>query len=360
MRVHGFLHEMFTGSQRITKKNVRDALRQWKKENPDTSVRLKDVDGWYDQVLKMDEVRRKRMGNRPLRNFELIQSVQKNMIAMKRRRRRENRPLNRGQLIVNMAGFVDRAKDDADISWVLRSNFGRPSFGGYYCNHSNTVSVEVRERYLGRYSSRCTFSKVERDIFIEYNMFAYRKIPQVLRDQFVLEAKLFRRVGGLAIYDCKFLKKGRGFNFSIESGKIIVYNEFSYHVGKQSLKTAIRNLRKKIESERLEDELSGEVSLARVRVVCDRILAGEITRFDHLPVTRAVSLRAGNCVPGTDEFIEANSLSGKKISIAEFRECNPLHYKMEYRLALVQAIKEAVLNGKVSYGELNELRLASC
>ena len=204
--------------------------------------------------------------------------------------------------------------------------------------------------------------KVCRDINIKVNLYSYRKVPQQLRDLAAIKAKRFRRIGQLEVWECSWLKKGRGFNFSVESGKILVYQEHTYHVGKQSLKIAIRNLRRKILANtetqtriRQVADLSG-VKVSSLYSVADAVLSGDIQEFDALPISKSTSFRAGNCKPGTKEFVQANALESKKtLTIKEYRECDPLQYKSEYRAALLQAIKDGYEKGKVTIEQLQTI-----
>ena len=344
-------------STSVTKKRTLEILKEWNTRNPKNKVKLKDVETYRELIVKIAKIRIKRERCRPLKKYELIQRCQKTMIKMKRIRRAENQPLDLVEAFWEKQ--ERRLTDPAGVLCEhLQNSFGSPSHGGYSIRHTTNSASDVwtEEEHQGRYSSRCTFQKISRDIRVTTNLIRYIKIEQPLKELCVVRATLFRRIGAIKIYDCQWITKGQGYgNFSIKTGKIILNGEVTYHVGKKSLKAAIRALRRKLLAESAMGDLrdlSG-VSISNLSMVVDKIIQGEITDFDNVKITRQTSFRAGNCKPGTHEFIEANALDETlALTIAEYRNCSPLQYRNEYRAAILQGIKEAYSRGKLPLAKI--------
>lgn len=131
---------------------------------------------------------------------------------------------------------------------------------------------------------------------------------------------------GENIYQASWIRQGRGLSISAEHGWIAVDGENSFH-STQSAKAATAGLRRKIHAQSISQEERDArrakrqaASEARKRRIAERLIA-RLAKYDlsdigHVIVTREDSLRAGNCEPGTDQFVEKISL-GESATIAE-------------------------------------------
>ena len=122
------------------------------------------------------------------------------------------------------------------------------------------------------------------------------------------------RQGDVDTYPCTWLRRGNGLAVRAESGWIARDRATgaTYHlVGGTSAKAAAALRRKaKIQAGTAERR-------ARLARLVDQLARQDVSEYGAVEVTRADSLRAGNCVPGTDEFINTCFPNRKSATIAE-------------------------------------------
>ena len=179
-----------------------------------------------------------------------------------------------------------------------------------------------------------------------------------------LKCKLRKTIGTIEIYDAIWLKKSRGFDRDIKKGFILKSKEtdVTYHLESgKNLRKGIRQLQRKIEK---SEVLNTKINLAgnQVNNILSKIAKienGEITDFDNIKVYRKNSIDAGNCVPGTNEFIHVHGLSGKKggITLRDFCNCKTLDnvYRHEKRLTILETIKKAFFSDRLNSDQIRTL-----
>jgi hypothetical protein len=127
-------------------------------------------------------------------------------------------------------------------------------------------------------------------------------------------------------YAASWVRQGRGLSVRAESGWIALHRPSgtTYHAPDGDADGAVAALRRKMRSQAIpqeeKDERRRRIQEAR-RARLER-LAGQLTRHDldevgHVVVTRQDSLKAGNCLPGTDEFIDRFFPNRASATIAE-------------------------------------------
>jgi hypothetical protein len=133
--------------------------------------------------------------------------------------------------------------------------------------------------------------------------------------------KLIHKEGRFDVYEASWVRQGRGVNIYSESGMMVVdtINGFEMSAGNRvyhtttakSATAAIAAYRRHNSREAITDEQRSERQRRRQasRQVAFTKLYDKIARWDiddikDVEVIRGDSLKAGNCVPGTDQFIE--------------------------------------------------------
>jgi len=291
----------------------------------------------------------------PLSAFHLL--LQKKVIDLKQKRRKANQPLptqKNGRILAIQQYKIDEA-----------FGFLKATHGDLSIKNSSIPSYTVIEEDLGKYSSSCTYKKIAHNIFLNL---PFKKFFKSQGNFFLggtdnLWCYLTKTVGDIEIYRACWLKRGRGYNRSVVEGYILRSGETCYHIEKgKSLKRAISNLRNKLIRQRVLSTIpmfSGEVKFTEVKALLEKIDSGEISIFDNLRVYRSRSITAGNCVPGTDEFLEVHNLKGKKggVSLREFCESRLLdnRYWSEKMATIGETIKKGYEQGKVDLRDLKKL-----
>jgi hypothetical protein len=121
----------------------------------------------------------------------------------------------------------------------------------------------------------------------------------------------------IAIYRCVWLRQGRGYALVTERGLIAKSaSGVSYHqAGSEDINRVVRALRRKLTvqgvtpDERREQTARRNAARAERRArelaaLVDRVARWELTGISEVVVTRDDSLSVGNCVPGTDAWID--------------------------------------------------------
>jgi hypothetical protein len=99
--------------------------------------------------------------------------------------------------------------------------------------------------------------------------------------------------------------------------------------------------------------IRGAVSPRSARDFLQACLKGQITDFDEkIKLRRADSIKAGNCVPGTDSFIDRNELNDQEISLAEFRNCDRCGYTTEIERALAGGFERAYVERRICLSDV--------
>lgn len=219
-------------------------------------------------------------------------------------------------------------------------------------------SYEISKAYAGRYSSRCSYQKIENDIYISLPFSKFRRVPDFLKSQNFLAAKLRKTLDGdVKIYDTVWLKRGRGFNCSIEKCRILTHEEQVYHCSpKETLEQSLRRFAHRRNREAISDILPEYVNMADAVAFLKEVEKGKNTQFDSIKVRRTDSIRAGNCIPGTQEFIAVHQLKARReMSLREFceqRELNDKYYNEKLR-TIAYALKRAYIENKITTDIIN-------
>jgi len=163
------------------------------------------------------------------------------------------------------------------------------------------------------------------------------------------------RAGEIEAYPATWVRQGRGLSVRAESVWIALHRPSgtTYHVPGGDAARAVAALRRKMRSQAIPQEEKDERSRRSQEARQARLerLVGKLTRHDlsdvtDVVVTRADSLRAGNCEPGTDEFIDRFFPDRTSATIAEIAEAvgRTDHTSLdERRLTLARQLAAACL-----------------
>jgi hypothetical protein len=117
----------------------------------------------------------------------------------------------------------------------------------------------------------------------------------------------------LEVYPASWIRQSKGLTIRQESGWIAYHRESgtAYHLSGGSATEAVAGLCRKLRNQAIPQEEKNARRQQRARERTERFeqLLQRLARHDFqgvgdVIVTREDSLRAGNCVPGTDEFID--------------------------------------------------------
>jgi hypothetical protein len=137
---------------------------------------------------------------------------------------------------------------------------------------------------------------------------------------------------GENVYEACWVRQGRGFGLEKERGYIATDRQGNYYHSTTSAEAAERGLRRKLAAQARSPEQVAAIRDERKRKAEERKayqinnLINRMHRYDlkdigHVVVGRDDSLRAGNCIPGTDEFIQRVSKAmGKERTSATISE----------------------------------------
>jgi ribosomal protein S21 len=146
----------------------------------------------------------------------------------------------------------------------------------------------------------------------------------VLDGMLTLDAERLPTTGNVEVYRAVWARQGRGVSLVTERGYIARHTPSgtTYHSTDGDPEKALSGLKRKVaaqgipaavrEGQRAERAaqraLRQAASLARL---VERLARWDLAEIEHVEVTRADSLRAGNCVPGTDAFIDRYGFDGR-------------------------------------------------
>jgi hypothetical protein len=134
-----------------------------------------------------------------------------------------------------------------------------------------------------------------------------------------LSAELVETTDGIEVFRATWVRQGRGYELYAESGMIARHVHFggavtTFHSASSDPKKAVSGLRRKLTVQGLDPAEAQARRTARqqaraakqaaslARLVA-RVAAWDLAEIQHVIVRRADSLKAGNCEPGTDDFI---------------------------------------------------------
>jgi hypothetical protein len=122
---------------------------------------------------------------------------------------------------------------------------------------------------------------------------------------------------GVELYRAVWARQGRGLAIDRERGVIARHTESgtTYHSHDDDPKKAIAGLKRKMTAQGVPSDVRRARSQAAATTraarraeqlgrLIDRVRAYDLSEIDHVVVTRRDSIRAGNCEPGTDAFID--------------------------------------------------------
>jgi hypothetical protein len=146
----------------------------------------------------------------------------------------------------------------------------------------------------------------------------------VLDGLFTLDAEQLPTWGPVEVYRAVWVRQGRGVSLVTERGYIArhVPSGATYHSVDADPEKALRGLKRKVNAQSIpqpqrdaqratraaQRAIRRAASLARL---VERLSRWDLAEIEHVEVTRADSLRAGNCVPGTDAFIDRYGFDGR-------------------------------------------------
>lgn len=122
---------------------------------------------------------------------------------------------------------------------------------------------------------------------------------------------------GIEVFRATWIRQGRGLEVKTQSGAIARHTASgtTYHSAHSDPKKAVAGLKRKLTAQGVPEEVrdarrqAAAVKRAADRAsqlsrLIDRIRQWDFAEIQHVTVDRRDSLSAGNCEPGTDEFIE--------------------------------------------------------
>jgi hypothetical protein len=136
-------------------------------------------------------------------------------------------------------------------------------------------------------------------------------------------APAVRYLDGIEVYRASWVRQGRGYDLVAESGLIAFHrgSGTAYHLRGDDTVKAVSGLKRKMKAQAIPSEereakrRAGAATraahqAAKLARLVERVTRGDLAGIEHVVVTRADSLRAGNCATGTDGFI-ARFLPGR-------------------------------------------------
>ena len=135
--------------------------------------------------------------------------------------------------------------------------------------------------------------------------------------------------GDVEAYPASWVRRGRGLSVRAETGWIAYHRPSGtgYHLPAGDAVAAATALRRKMRNQAIPQIEKDERRRRRVEAHLDRLqrLAEKLARHDlaevgGVVVTRRDSIKAGNCEPGTDEFIDEFFPERTSATIAEIAE----------------------------------------
>ena len=138
-----------------------------------------------------------------------------------------------------------------------------------------------------------------------------------------------RRLDGIEVYPASWVRQGRGLSVRDESGWLALHRQSgtAYHLPGGTPKGAVARLRRKPRSQAIPQEerdarrrQRAQARKARFERLVQRLASHDLADIGEVAVTRQDSLKAGNCVPGTDQFIANYFPQRTSVSIAEIVE----------------------------------------
>lgn len=147
----------------------------------------------------------------------------------------------------------------------------------------------------------------------------------VLDGLFTLDAERLPTWGPVEVYRAAWARQGRGVSLVVERGYIArhIPSGSTYHSVDADPEKALRGLKRKVNVQSIpqprrdaqratrtaQRAIRQAASLARL---VERLARWDLAEIEHVQVTRSDSLRAGNCVPGTDSFIDRYGFDGRE------------------------------------------------
>jgi hypothetical protein len=134
------------------------------------------------------------------------------------------------------------------------------------------------------------------------------------------------RDGDIEAYPATWVRQGRGLSIRHELGWIAYHRPSgtAYHLAGGDATKAVARLRRKMRSQAVPQEVRDErqrrrleARQARLERLVQKLARHDLSDVADVVVTRQDSLRAGNCEPGTDEFIDQFFPDSTSATIAE-------------------------------------------
>jgi hypothetical protein len=146
----------------------------------------------------------------------------------------------------------------------------------------------------------------------------------VLDGLFTLDAEQLPTWGPVEIYRAVWARQGRGVSLVTERGYIARHtpSNTTYHSTDADPEKALRGLHRKVNAQSIPQPQREAARASRaaqrairqaaslVRLV-ERLARWDLAEIEHVSVTRQDSLKAGNCAPGTDAFIDRYGFDGR-------------------------------------------------
>lgn len=134
------------------------------------------------------------------------------------------------------------------------------------------------------------------------------------------------KAGEIDAYPATWVRQGRGLSIRPETGWIALHrpSRTAYHLAGGDAGKAVAALRRKLRNQAIPQEEKDErrrrireARQARLERLVGKLARHDLADVGHIVVTRNDSLRAGNCEPGTDQFIDTFFPNKSSATIAE-------------------------------------------
>lgn len=134
------------------------------------------------------------------------------------------------------------------------------------------------------------------------------------------------RQGDIEAHPAAWVRQGRGLSIRPESGWIAYHRPSgtSYHLPGGDAARAVTGLRRKMRNQAVPQEerderrrRSQEARQARLERLVEKLARHDLSDVADVAVTRQDSMKAGNCEPGTDQFIDKFFPDRASATIAE-------------------------------------------
>ena len=209
---------------------------------------------------------------------------------------------------------------EQEVRNLFRENYRLASSG--WVGGENLITVVIGDRPSANTESKKVWDKKRTwpgtNLYVSLTVSPVWRRSVRARGLAVLDGLLTTHAGPVTrhaeieVYRATWIRQGQGLSIRPESGWIAFHRPSltTYHLPGGDAAVAVAALRRKLRKQAIPQEekderrrLRQEARRARLERLTERLTRHDISDVAEVVVTRQDSLRAGNCEPGTDEFI---------------------------------------------------------